>query len=239
MTRDDFTKHDLKTLTLYATSQGYITAVYRSHPYADSDSRVKFHRLVMENKLGRYLQPSELVHHKDGNRANNRTENLQLVSAAEHGELHRNLPPARECLRCGQLFSISSRTKTKYSRAKYCCIECAEAAKAAAISEKIKQQVKAAEENAVSGKCVHCNNDLPTNRKKFCSYDCMYANRGMTKPDAATLKRLVWSAPTRKIAVNFGVTDKAVEKWCKQYGIEKPPRGYWARVQAGKITTPA
>jgi hypothetical protein len=39
---------------------------------------------------------------------------------------------------------------------------------------------------------------------------------------------LVWEKPTRRLAEDFGVSDKAIEKWCKAYGIPKPPRGYWA-----------
>jgi hypothetical protein len=29
-----------------------------------------------------------------------------------------------------------------------------------------------------------------------------------------------------------------VEKWCKGYGIEKPPRGYWVKKAYGKIVDP-
>ena len=45
---------------------------------------VQQHRQVMEERLGRKLATHETVHHKDGNRANNRIENLELWSS-RHG----------------------------------------------------------------------------------------------------------------------------------------------------------
>lgn len=45
---------------------------------------------------------------------------------------------------------------------------------------------------------------------------------------------LVWTMPTIEVARLEGVSDSAIEKRCKQYGIPKPPRGFWAKRQTGK-----
>jgi len=49
------------------------------------------------------------------------------------------------------------------------------------------------------------------------------------RPPKETLEYLLWERSARQIAQSFGVSDKAVEKWAKFYGITKPPRGYWAK----------
>ena len=46
-------------------------------------------RIVMERFLGRRLSSDEVVHHVDGNRANNALSNLQVLSRKDHLNLHR------------------------------------------------------------------------------------------------------------------------------------------------------
>jgi hypothetical protein len=47
------------------------------------------HRLIMESIIGRRLTDDEVVHHANGDRADNRIENLVLMTRKDHGQLHR------------------------------------------------------------------------------------------------------------------------------------------------------
>jgi hypothetical protein len=52
-------------------------------------------------------------------------------------------------------------------------------------------------------------------------------------PTKEVLEKLLWEKPTTQISKQYGVSDKAVEKWTKKYNLTKPPRGYWAKKKVG------
>ena len=48
------------------------------------------------------------------------------------------------------------------------------------------------------------------------------------------LYRLVWQKPMRTLVGEFGLSDRGLSKICVRMNIPVPPRGYWAKKQAGK-----
>lgn len=57
---------------------GYRIIYKPDHPNSHTNGRISEHRYVMSEMLGRPLLDNESVHHKNGNRLDNRPENLEL-----------------------------------------------------------------------------------------------------------------------------------------------------------------
>lgn len=60
-----------------------------------------------------------------------------------------------------------------------------------------------------------------------------HSRRKTERPSKEELEVLLWEIPTLHIAAKYGVSDNAVAKWAKTYGIKKPARGYWAKLTPG------
>ncbi|MEM1149690.1 MAG: hypothetical protein AAGI03_03920 [Pseudomonadota bacterium] len=56
----------------------------------------------------------------------------------------------------------------------------------------------------------------------------------MREISRAELYELVWSKPMTKVAEDFGLSDQGLAKICAKHSIPRPPRGYWAKLAAGK-----
>lgn len=52
--------------------------------------KVYEHRVIMEEYLGRKLTKDEEVHHINGDKMDNRIDNLQLMTKEEHKKMHRD-----------------------------------------------------------------------------------------------------------------------------------------------------
>lgn len=107
-------------------SNGYRLVRSPGHPNAWASGWILEHRLVMSDHLGHPLLPSEIVHHKDGNKLNNAVANLVTMPRPDHGKEH---PSARRidrvhkaCERCGNLFA--KRKIADHRKARYCSLRC-------------------------------------------------------------------------------------------------------------------
>jgi hypothetical protein len=68
-------------------------STYGYRQYFRENKRIYEHRDIAEQMLGRTLRPNETVHHKNGNKTDNRPDNLEIITRSEHMRLHRKLRP--------------------------------------------------------------------------------------------------------------------------------------------------
>ena len=101
----------------------YIYALVPNHPNATKNGYVLYHRIVVENHIGRLLTSDEIVHHKDGNKRNNNIDNLEITTISNHAKYHMlergRIYAKIKCPNCETIYV--KRKRDCIDKRQYCC----------------------------------------------------------------------------------------------------------------------
>lgn len=146
------------------------------------------------------LIPLEL-HHINGIHTDNRLENLQLLCPNCHAltDSYRGKNTNKHIISVNKILDSDLYEQTQKKSRKY---------------NYIKKQEKE------KRYCLICGKELNRKQTKFCSTECSHKSQIISKPNKdELLDKLKNTQVFRQIAKKYGVTDNAVKKWCKSYGI--------------------
>lgn len=85
-------------------SKGYKLLFKPEHPCATKAGYVPEHRFVVMENIGRLLTKEEIIHHINGNKLDNRIENLQIISRFDIGKAKKL---NAECPNCHHKFRLA------------------------------------------------------------------------------------------------------------------------------------
>lgn len=164
-----------------------------------------------------------VLDHVNGNSSDHRIENLRLLCPNCNSQQETfcrsrgsKLKPVWECSACKAFFNrrqLDNELK---------CRKC--------------RKAEIAEQRKITVICPMCGGKK-CKKGKLCK-KCSNKERAFNHPQKKLtiakddLSKMVWEMSTEQVGKELGVSGKAVEKRCKKLGIEKPPRGYWAKKYA-------
>ena len=93
---------------------GYEYVKKSSHPNANKNGWIKRSRYLVSLKLGRALRDTEDVHHINGNKLDDRIENLELMEHITHSSFHLSKRPPRKTDVCYCTRGVNTKTYKGY-----------------------------------------------------------------------------------------------------------------------------
>lgn len=156
---------------------------------------------IAAEKLGRQLLPEEVVHHIDLDPNNNDPDNLMVFASRIDHLLFHSYNCNMDLL---QVNASGAYFLPEANKPKRACATCGKPTG----SRHRKYCTRCLEQAAEERKASPLINGHPVTRE--------------------LLQQQVWQKPMTKLAKDYGVSDKALDKWCKKLQIEKPPQGYWS-----------
>jgi hypothetical protein len=75
----------------FINNDGYKQHYNPKSPDARNNGYAPIHRDVARKKISRDILPTEVVHHRDGNKLNNKRKNLEVMTQSEHYKIHNKI----------------------------------------------------------------------------------------------------------------------------------------------------
>ena len=104
----------MKNIRTYKCKDGRVRYYYKDENGKNHTG--SYPRILMEEKLGRLLEPNEDVHHIAGNPSNNDLSNLEVVKHGEHQREHslRYQTTEEICMICGKPFTMTNHMWSRF-----------------------------------------------------------------------------------------------------------------------------
>ena len=189
---------------------GKYPAVYMpKHPQSNDSGMVYVHILQAELILSRHLRNGEVVHHIDKNKLNFNLDNLMIfASESDHSRYHRALDENKDFV----LISTSN---------VYRCVVGTGLIRQCLSAHGLQEHIPA-QKRAI---CPQCGSWMSTNATVCVA--CYKHDKRIksARPDKSELiRQLHMHKNFVQVGKNYGVSDAAVRKWCRYYGLPDKTR---------------
>lgn len=182
--------------------RGYPAICDRNHHKAGNNGIIEIHYIIAEEILGRELKPEEVVHHIDENRENFNKNNLMIFdNVGSHTCYHdcKRYNTDMKLTRIAGIWHCESLTK-EHHLGKY--------------------------QNTNMWICPICSGPMKSKYANMCE-NCYLKQKAMNIPTKEELLAELSNFKSfKELGRKYKVSDAAVRKWCKKYGLPYHSKSY-------------